>query len=81
MHENQIVHLDIKPDNILFKDSVLKISDLGLARITKIKREGDLQEGDSRYIAKEMLNFTPGMDLTKADVFSLAMTIYQGISM
>lgn len=43
MHDNQIVHLDIKPDNILFKDSILKISDLGLARITKIKREGDLQ--------------------------------------
>lgn len=42
MHENQMVHLDIKPDNMLFKDSVLKISDLGLTRITKIKREGDL---------------------------------------
>lgn len=43
MHENQMVHLDIKPDNMLFKDSVVKISDLGLARITKIKREGDLE--------------------------------------
>lgn len=38
MHENQMVHLDIKPDNMLFKEQVLKISDMGLARITKIKR-------------------------------------------
>lgn len=47
-----MVHLDVKPDNMLFKDQILKISDLGLARITKIKRSGDLEEGDSRYIAK-----------------------------
>lgn len=76
MHENQIVHLDIKPDNLLFKDSVLKISDLGLARITKMRREGDLEEGDSRYIARELLNFRSNMDLTKSDIFSLAMSIY-----
>lgn len=80
MHENQIVHLDIKPDNILFKDTIIKISDLGLARITKIKREGDLEEGDSRYVAKEMLNYYQGMDLTKADIFSLALSIYEGIT-
>lgn len=81
MHENQIVHLDIKPDNVLFKDSIAKISDLGLARITKIKREGDLEEGDSRYLAKEMLNYYQGIDLTKADIFSLGMSIYEGITL
>lgn len=76
-----MVHLDIKPDNLLFKDSVLKVSDLGLTRITKIKREGDLEEGDSRYIARELLNYHSGMDLTKADIFSLAITIYEGITL
>ena len=52
MHENKMVHLDIKPDNILFKEAVLKISDLGLTRVTKLKNDGDLEEGDSRYLAK-----------------------------
>ena len=52
MHENKMVHLDIKPDNLLFKDGVLKISDLGLTRVAKLKNDGDLDEGDSRYLAK-----------------------------
>lgn len=40
MHENKMVHLDIKPDNMLFKDQILKIADLGLCRVTRIKRWG-----------------------------------------
>ena len=59
MHENKMVHLDIKPDNLLFKDGVLKISDLGLTRVAKLKSEGDLEEGDSRYLARELLNYYP----------------------
>ena len=54
-----MVHLDLKPDNLLFshssneaKDFLLKISDLGLTRITRVKRESELEEGDSRYLAK-----------------------------
>ena len=43
MHENKMVHLDIKPDNLLFKESTLKISDLGLTRVTKLKNDGDLE--------------------------------------
>jgi len=43
----------IKPDNLLIKDNkILKISDLGLCRITRIKKWTDLDEGDSRYLAK-----------------------------
>jgi serine/threonine protein kinase len=53
MHEHNMVHLDIKPDNLLIKDNkILKISDLGLCRITRIKKWTDLDEGDSRYLAK-----------------------------
>ena len=79
MHENKMVHLDIKPDNMLFKDQILKIADLGLCRVTRIKRWGELDEGDSRYLAKEILNYREGMDLTKADIFSLGMAIYEGM--
>ena len=81
MHENKMVHLDIKPDNLLFKESVLKISDLGLTRVSKLRGDSDLDEGDSRYLAKEMLNYYPGIDATKADIFSLAMTIYEGLTL
>ncbi len=75
-----MVHLDIKPDNLLIKDNkILKISDLGLCRITRIKKWTDLDEGDSRYLAKQILNYEEGVDLTKSDVFSLGMSFYQGI--
>ena len=47
MHENKMVHLDIKPDNLLFAHNhsknipshpIIKIADLGLTRISKLKR-------------------------------------------
>ena len=42
MHLNKMVHLDLKPDNMLFKDSFLKISDLGLTRLNNLKRNSEL---------------------------------------
>jgi len=33
LHDRNICHRDIKPDNILLKDNVIKISDLGYAKI------------------------------------------------
>jgi len=52
LHENQFMHLDIKPPNIFIgKDGRLKIGDFGL-----VSREGEqseyTQEGDPRYMAK-----------------------------
>jgi serine/threonine protein kinase len=52
MHQHNMVHLDIKPENLLMKDKDLKLADLGLCRITRIKKWSDLDEGDSRYLAK-----------------------------
>ena len=78
MHEHNMVHLDIKPDNLLMKDGEVKVADLGLCRITRIKRWTDLDEGDSRYLAKEVLNYNPGIDLKKSDIYSLGMSIFQG---
>jgi hypothetical protein len=41
---------------------------------------GDVPEGDSRYLALELLNNDPNAaipDLTKADVFSLGIMLYE----
>ena len=85
LHSRNIVHLDIKPENILYAQSQkYKIADLGLSRIA-IRRLGEeIIEGDSRYLAPELLNdanigFMP--DLTKADIFSLGVTFYELITM
>lgn len=68
-------------ENILFsKTQKYKISDLGLSRIAKRSKGEEISEGDSRYLAPELLldlsdGFLP--DLSKADIFSLGVTIYE----
>lgn len=55
IHKQGILHLDVKPENLLFKGNILKIADFGLSRAVKF-RNSDIEEGDSRYLAKEVLN-------------------------
>lgn len=75
LHSNGFVHLDLKPANVLMTASGrLKLGDFGLLLDLKQKRadpvkgkmKEDLQEGDPRYMAPELLNGEYG---PAADVF------------
>merc|ERR1719265_103618 len=93
LHGKNLVHLDVKPENILVKHLVAasapspsrerssaskihKIADLGLATAAMGSGCDEINEGDSRYLAREVLqgNFS---ELTKADIFSLGLTCYE----
>ena len=79
-HNKGIVHLDIKPGNILHKQGNYKISDFGLALHTingKAKVAGSVEEGDSRFLAREMLDWAPVEDLTKCDIYSVGLSAYE----
>jgi len=66
-------------ENILISKSMkYKIGDMGQSRI--VKRAGDIEEGDSRYVAPELLNCDDcedEIDLKKCDIFSLGMTAFE----
>ena len=74
LHIQGLVHLDLKPANLLLKNRVYKIGDLGM--VTHADGSGSVEEGDSRYMAKELLA-DDWSQLPKADVFSLGASIYE----
>ncbi|GMH47909.1 hypothetical protein TrRE_jg12216, partial [Triparma retinervis] len=74
IHEESLVHLDIKPENIFVRGNIYKLGDFGLA--TNIENRRIVDDGDSRYMSPEILN-DDYSDLKKADIFSLGCTILE----
>ncbi|KAL6006884.1 Mitosis inhibitor protein kinase wee1 [Asimina triloba] len=74
IHGRGIAHLDVKPDNIYFRDGVYKLGDFGCA--TLMNRSLPIEEGDARYMPHEMLNDKYEY-LDKVDIFSLGAAAYE----
>ena len=80
MHKNELLHLDIKPSNILVDEQgIVKISDFGMS-MTPNGMHPDLShdyEGDCLYLAPEVLN---GRPTKHSDIFSLGLVFLQLLS-
>jgi hypothetical protein len=76
----QIVHRDIKPDNImLLFNNEIRLLDLGLAYLPGIDLADAAKPGGTiRYMAPELLHGSPAN--ARTEVFALAVTLYRMFS-
>lgn len=81
MHSKNIIHMDIKPLNVLIGDGKVKIIDFGCSVKLKSKRakcKNFKYIGTLRYLAPEVLRKIPYN--FKADVWSVGMTLVEMIN-
>ena len=54
---------------IIKNECVVKLGDFGL--VSALDHHGEIEEGESRYCAREVINSNGPIDLRCADIFSL----------
>merc|ERR1711931_606497 len=72
LHQQNIVHLDLRPTNIRFEGREIKLLDYNSSRHLANKKAGAVVDviGDTEFCAPEMLNFDPV--LPASDMWSVA---------
>ena len=77
-HAQNIVHRDIKPDNIMITDSdTVRLIDFGLSKASRNNKNLTTVAGTPYYMAPEVLE---GSYSQKADIWSLGVLLYTLVS-
>ena len=80
-HKNNIIHRDIKPDNILItEDNIIKVMDFGIAKVLDSQTVTNSSKviGTAHYFSPEQArgNFVDG----RTDIYSLGIVMYEMIT-
>lgn len=73
--EPQILHRDLKPQNILASQGVWKVSDFGVAK--RRGAEETMSLATVKYAAPELLDATLGEESPRLDLYALGMVAYE----
>ncbi|CAL8243289.1 unnamed protein product [Lota lota] len=77
LHERNISHLDLKPQNILLSGSVLKLSDFGFAAYMSPWDEQSALRGSPLYMAPEMV--CRRQYDSRVDLWSVGVILYEAL--
>lgn len=75
LHKRNIIHRDVKPDNVLLAADGPRLVDLGVARIPGLDGDDGDIPGTPSYMAPEMFNGNAGD--VQTDVYALGVTLYR----
>ena len=78
-HENRVLHLDIKPTNIMIdRRGTVKLADFGMSSLSSAAGYGGARGGTVGYMPPEQIE---GMLVDeRTDVFSLAVVVWQALT-
>jgi serine/threonine-protein kinase len=78
-HEKSVIHRDVKPDNLMLsKEGVVKVTDLGLARMVNKEMKTTRVMGTPHFMAPEQFE-GKGMD-RRTDIYGFGITLYYLLS-
>ena len=78
-HENRVLHLDIKPTNIMIdRQGTVKLADFGMSTLASAAGYGDARGGTIGYMPPEQIKGE--LVDERADVFSLAVVVWQALT-
>jgi hypothetical protein len=78
VHDQQIVHRDVKPQNLIRSERGITLVDFGIATQLDATDAGTVGIGTPRFMAPEV--FAGGVASARSDVFSLAATVWNLIT-